>query len=125
MKVLTVYRPTEADREFFQWCVHGELLAIPGVCPWHERGVTVTVRDLEVSEDDMIAACLNTFEATGHDDDTFGERLESIARQVASDAIEAAAEHPVGTLLRIVQGCDCDEYAGCHYHLDAAEDGKR
>ncbi|BBY35895.1 hypothetical protein MMAN_58110 [Mycobacterium mantenii] len=104
MQVLTVYRPTKADREFFQWSVDGELLAIPGICPWHECTTMLMVRDLDVREEDVIAACRNSFENSGHDDQTFGEPLESIVQEIASDAIEAASEHPVGTVLRLTQG---------------------
>lgn len=108
MKVLTVHRPTEADRAFFQWPVEGELLVVPGICPWHDATTMVIVRDLDVSEDDVIAACRSSFEDSGHDDETFGEPVEALVREVASDAIEAASEHPLGTLLRLVQGCDVE-----------------
>ncbi|OBJ43105.1 hypothetical protein A5621_00835 [Mycobacterium colombiense] len=123
MKMFTVYRPTDADRDFFQWCVDGELLAIPGVCPWHERTTMLTVSDLDVSEDDLISACRSTFDASGHDNETFSAPLESIFREVASDAIEAAAEHPLGTLLRLVQGRD--DKGLWQYLLEPAESGKR
>lgn len=123
MKMLTVQRPTEADREFFQWDAGGELLVVPGICPWHERTTMVTVRDVEVSEDDLISACRSTFEASGHDDETFGESLESIFREVAFDAIEAASEHPIGTLLRLLQGRGGN--GQWHYLLEPAESGER
>lgn len=123
MKVLTVYRPTDAVREFFQWDVGGELLVVPGVCPWRESTTLVLVSDLDVREDDVVAACRNTFEGSGHDDDTFGEPLESIVREVASDAIEAASEHPVGTLLRLLQKF-VDGGIG-QYVLEPVESGER
>ncbi|OMB93222.1 hypothetical protein [Mycobacterium colombiense] len=117
MKVLVVHRPTEADREFFQWTVDGKLLVVPGVCPWQGCTTIVIACDLDVSENDLISACRSTFEASGHDDETFGEPLESIFREVASDAIEAAAEHPLGTVLRLTQYPD--EGGNWHYRLDA------
>ncbi|OBJ00224.1 hypothetical protein A5624_08535 [Mycobacterium sp. 1482292.6] len=123
MEMLTVHRPTEADREFFQWDVGGELPVVPGIGPWHERTTMVIVRDLDVSEDDLIATCRSTFEASGHGDETFGEPLESIFREIASDAMEAAAEHPIGTLLRLVQGCNDDGL--WQYLLEPAESDKR
>lgn len=109
MKMLTVHQPTEADREFFQWSVDRELVAIPGACPPGARNpMTLVVRDLDISEGDVVACCRYSFEMSGHDDDTFGEPLESIAREVATDAIEAAAKHPVGMLLRLVHGLVLD-----------------
>ncbi|OBK30145.1 hypothetical protein A5659_03635 [Mycobacterium sp. 1165196.3] len=106
MRMFTVHQPTEADHDFFQWTVSGELIVVPGICPWNERTTMLMVREVHVREDDLISACLNTFGNSGHDDETFGEPLESLAREVASDAIEAASKYPLGTLLMLVQGRD-------------------
>lgn len=105
MRMLTVYEPTEADAEFFQWRVGGELVAIPGCFPPDARNsMTLAVRDLDITEDDVVACCRYSFEMSGHDDGTFGEPLESIAREAACDAIEVVSEHPVGRLMRLVHG---------------------
>lgn len=65
MKMLTVHRPTEADRELIQWCVDGVLLVIPGICPWHERTTMVAVRDLNVSEGRNLYYQLNELAESG------------------------------------------------------------
>lgn len=53
------------------------------------------VRDVELSFEDIVTACVSSLEATDYPD------VEARARDVVSDATAVAVQYPAGTVLRV------------------------
>ena len=135
MRMLTIHRPSEPGDEDFCNAIEGELSVRPPTpcdivywcgCDRSHPGLntqaystTLMVRDVELTYDDIVAAC--TDHAT-----TWYDEPEAAARALVDDAIEIASHFPVGAVLRMMYHRDREQW---HYtdddrwlHIDDDDD---
>ncbi len=135
MKMLTIHQPQPGRADDFCAGVEGEI-AVPGmVCDRldcgcdrshsglnsHAASSQLMVRELDLTPDDVAAACVGFLENAGWANlfDEPGE-LQDFARDVADDCAQAAAGYAVGTILRPAYDRARDEW---HYSAVRASAG--
>jgi hypothetical protein len=142
MKMLTIHHDPAATASDFCWGIEGEV-AIPGtgipgnVCSTfkpecgcdrshgginsHKASTTVLVRDIDLTVDDLVNACVGYLETAGYaalvPD---AAEVESWAYSLILEALAVAAGHPAGTVLRMAFDRDSDKW-----HYRAAKSAQR
>jgi hypothetical protein len=139
MKMLTIHRDPAATADDFCWGVEGEV-ALPGtelpgnVCSTpnpecgcdrshgginsHKASTTVMVRDLDLSMDDLVIACIGYIEAAGYAPlARDADDVEHWAFSLVTEAAKVAARYPVGTVLRMAFNRDSEHW---HYRQSKA-----
>jgi hypothetical protein len=134
MRMLTIHNHPAATADDFCWGIEGEVAlpgtALPGtVCSTpnpecgcdrshgginsHKASTTVMVRDLDLSMDDLVIACVGYIEAIGYAP-LAGDAadVEDWAVSLVLEAAGVAARHPVGTVLRMAFDRDREQW---HY----------
>ena len=121
MRMPTIHRPPSPHDGDFCWGIEGEIAIPPAaVCDTPHCGcdrtytglnsrrasTTVMVRDVDLTLDDLIIACIPTLQTSGLSPD---ETIE-YATDLITESADTANLHPVGTVLRMHFDGDIDDW---------------
>jgi len=145
MLYLTAHRPDNLGPRDFCWAIEGEPVLPPTtICgspagadhcgcnrsfagmSSHKATTTLMVRELDLTEADLVAAALGSANAAGWTDDIDGDAEDQeYARGMVAHFANIAACYPPGTVLRPWYDHDTEEwyFRDCTHYADVDDDG--